>query len=56
MISNARPLLSLRDGATITNVAYHPQRRRELYMTDSDTGQVLVAEVPVSGHPLASHG
>jgi gluconolactonase len=42
-------------GTTITNVAYHPQRRRELYMTDSDTGQVLVAEVPVSGHPLASH-
>jgi gluconolactonase len=42
-------------GVTITNVAFHPERRQELDMTDSDSGHILVAQVPVSGHRLASH-
>lgn len=39
----------------ITNIAFHPERPSELYITDSDTGQVLVADVPVGGHLPASH-
>ncbi len=42
-------------GRMITNIAYHPERPNELYLTDSDTGQVLVATVPVEGHLPASH-
>ena len=43
-------------GSSITNVAYKPSAPNELYMTDSETGQVLLATVPVTGHPMASHG
>jgi gluconolactonase len=44
-----------RPGHAITNVAYHPTSRSDLYITDSETGEVLRARVPVTGHLLASH-
>jgi gluconolactonase len=42
-------------GHTITNLAYDPADLNRLVFTDSDTGQVLEAHVPVRGHLLASH-
>lgn len=42
-------------GRTITNLAYDPMEPQRLVFTDSDTGQVLQARVPVAGHLLASH-
>jgi gluconolactonase len=42
-------------GRTITNLAYDPSDPHRLVFTDSDTGQVLEARVPVRGHLLASH-
>ena len=42
-------------GRTITNLAYDPADPNRLVFTDSDTGQVLEARVPVRGHLLASH-
>ncbi len=42
-------------GRTITNLAYDPADPHRLVFTDSDTGQVLEARVPVRGHLLASH-
>lgn len=41
-------------GLTTTNLAFHPDRS-ELYVTQSDLGQILRAEVPVRGKPMASH-
>jgi gluconolactonase len=43
-------------GHAITNLAYDPSDLHRLVFTDSDTGQVLEARVPVRGHLLASHG
>jgi gluconolactonase len=43
-------------GRSVTNLAYDPADPHRLVFTDSDTGQVLEARVPVRGHPLASHG
>ncbi len=42
-------------GRAITNVAFGPEGEKKLYMTEGDSGQVLVADVPVSGHVLYSH-
>ena len=42
-------------GQTLTNLAYDPTDLTRLVCTDSDTGQVLEARVPVRGHLLASH-
>jgi gluconolactonase len=42
-------------GQAITNLAYDPADLARLVFTDSDTGQVLEARVPVRGHLLASH-
>ena len=42
-------------GRATTNVAYGGADRRQLYITESDTGQVLVAEMPVAGLPMFSH-
>jgi gluconolactonase len=42
-------------GGAITNLAYDPADPHRLVFTDSDTGQVLEARVPVRGHLLASH-
>jgi gluconolactonase len=41
-------------GQTVTNIALRPGTR-ELVMTESATGTVLTAEMPVAGMPLFSH-
>ena len=41
-------------GLTTTNVAFHPDRP-QICITQSDRGEVLVADVPVAGKPMASH-
>lgn len=43
------------EGLTTTNLAFHPDRA-EVYVTQSDTGQILRAAVPVRGKRMASHG
>jgi len=42
-------------GLATTNIAFGGPDRRRLYITESETGQVLVAEVAVAGLPLYSH-
>jgi gluconolactonase len=42
-------------GQHITNLAYDPTDPHRLVFTESDTGQVLEARMPVRGHVLASH-
>ena len=42
-------------GRATTNVAYGGADRRQLYITEGDSGQVLVADVPVAGQPMFSH-
>ena len=37
-------------GRTLTNLAY---QGRDLFITDSETGQILKARAPVPGRPLA---
>ena len=39
-------------GLTTTNVAYGGPGRRRLFITESETGQVLVADMPVAGRAL----
>ncbi|MGK6309918.1 SMP-30/gluconolactonase/LRE family protein [Variovorax sp. DT-64] len=41
-------------GQTVTNLAFRPGTR-ELVMTESATGSVLAAELPMAGAPLFSH-
>ncbi len=43
-------------GRATTNLAFGGPGRRQLFITEGDTGQVLVADVPVAGLPLYSHG
>jgi gluconolactonase len=42
-------------GLATTNVAYGGPSGRRIYITESETGQVLMAEVPVAGLPMFSH-
>jgi gluconolactonase len=42
-------------GRTVTNVAFSPANPHMLYMTESETGHILRARLPVAGHLLASH-
>jgi len=42
-------------GRAVTNIAFDPNGAGKLYITEGDSGQVLVADVPVSGHRLFSH-
>ncbi|MDH3469191.1 MAG: SMP-30/gluconolactonase/LRE family protein [Gammaproteobacteria bacterium] len=42
-------------GDMTTNVAYGGPERKTLFMTDSENGQILVADMPVSGKLLFSH-
>ena len=42
-------------GRAVTNVAFGGADRRKLFMTEADSGQVLVADVPVPGRPMFSH-
>ena len=42
-------------GSMVTNIAYGGEGRRFLYMTESQTGTVMRAEMPVPGRPMFSH-
>ena len=42
-------------GLATTNVAYGGPGRRELYITESETGSVLVADMEVPGRVMYSH-
>lgn len=42
-------------GRAVTNVAFDPRGAKRLFITEGDSGEVLVAETPVTGHPLFSH-
>ncbi|RTL67519.1 MAG: SMP-30/gluconolactonase/LRE family protein [Hyphomicrobiales bacterium] len=42
-------------GRTITNIAFDPLNPSRLVFTDSDTGQVLEAQLPIPGHLLSGH-
>ncbi|MEW6261467.1 MAG: SMP-30/gluconolactonase/LRE family protein [Thermodesulfobacteriota bacterium] len=42
-------------GGTVTNVAFGGQDRRNLYLTESETGSILVAYLPVRGREMYSH-
>ncbi|MES2787047.1 MAG: SMP-30/gluconolactonase/LRE family protein [Pseudomonadota bacterium] len=51
------PLLRIRScaGLATTNVAYGGPGGHELYITESETGSVLVAQMDVPGQPMYSH-
>jgi gluconolactonase len=42
-------------GTTVTNAAFGGVDRRKLYLTESETGTILVARMPVAGRPMFSH-
>ncbi|MEQ9258373.1 MAG: SMP-30/gluconolactonase/LRE family protein [Roseovarius sp.] len=42
-------------GLTTTNIAFGGEGGRSLFITESDTGNILRAEVPVAGRPMMSH-
>lgn len=42
-------------GNLATNIAYSPSDRKQLYITDSEHGRILVADMPVAGQKLYSH-
>jgi len=42
-------------GLATTNVAYGGQDNKTLYITESETGSILQARMPVAGRPMASH-
>lgn len=52
------PLLRVqsRTGHMTTNVAFGGSEMRTLYITESDTGSILRAELPNPGKPMFSHG
>jgi len=43
------------EGISTTNLAFGGPGNRSLFITESDTGTILQAEVPVAGHPMFSH-
>ena len=51
------PLYRMRSpaGLSTTNLAYGGPENRNLYVTESDSGSILVAEMPAPGLPLYSH-
>lgn len=51
------PLYRVRscEGLTTTNVAYGGPDNKSLYITESESGCILVARVPVAGRPMVSH-
>ena len=53
----AEPLQRIRScaGLSTTNLAFAPQGKQKLYVTESQTGSILVADMPASGLPLYSH-
>jgi gluconolactonase len=42
-------------GLSTTNIAYGGPERKTLFITESDTGQVLMADLDVPGQPMFSH-
>jgi len=42
-------------GETVTNAAYGGEDRKSLYMTESETGSILVARMPLPGRTMYSH-
>jgi gluconolactonase len=52
-----QPLLQIESphGDTLTNLAYGGPDRRTLYMTNSETGTILAARLPVAGRMMYSH-
>jgi len=42
-------------GDHMTNIAYGGPGNRTLYITESDTGSILAAELPVPGKVMYSH-
>jgi gluconolactonase len=42
-------------GGTVTNAAYGGEDRKRLYLTESETGTVLAARMPVPGRIMYSH-
>jgi gluconolactonase len=53
----AEPLLRIRSNAGIstTNLAFGGADGKSLFITESETGSILRAEVPVAGLPMYSH-
>lgn len=51
------PMLRVRSpkGLSTTNLAYGGSDNRFIYVTESDTGTILRAEMPVAGLPMYSH-
>lgn len=52
------PLYRIRsctEGRTLTNLAFGGQDGRQLFITDSSTSTVLVADLPHAGRPMYSH-
>jgi gluconolactonase len=43
------------EGLATTNVAYGGEGNRTLYITESESGTVLTAQIEVPGHPMFSH-
>ncbi len=54
---SGEPLYRIRScrGATVTNAAYGGLDGRALYLTEAETGSILVARMPVPGHRLFWH-
>ncbi|MGI8476285.1 MAG: SMP-30/gluconolactonase/LRE family protein [Thermomicrobiales bacterium] len=42
-------------GVLTTNLAYGGPDRRQLFITESETGSILLAKLPVAGRAMASH-
>jgi len=51
------PLYRIRscEGLATTNVAYGGPENKNLYITESESGCVLLAQLPVAGRPMYSH-
>jgi len=51
------PLYRIRscEGLATTNVAYGGAENKSLYITESESGCVLIARLPVAGRPMYSH-
>ena len=55
---NAVPLYRIRsctEGRTLTNLAFGGLDGKQLFITDSSTGTILVADLEHAGQPMFSH-
>lgn len=55
---HAVPLYRIRsctDGRTLTNLAFGGSDNKQLFITDSSTSTILVADLPHAGQPMFSH-